>query len=468
MNSTNDPEKQYPDSDSLSGRNMSEPAAQDHAEQHELRDVEAARPQSTYSYSSDSSDTEEDDKELDGHRPTRRELRQTLSRSRSRRSTTFSLQHAQSTGFSQQPLSRTISRRETALSKIRTRPPVGPFKHPLAHQPTTVDVIVDFEGPDDPYRPINWPLKKKVTTTLLYGLITMSASWASASYSAGTTQVAAEFHIGSQVAVLGTTLFLFGFGLGPLLWAPLSEVYGRRIAVMTPMFVAICFSFGSATAKDLQTLMITRFFGAFFASAPVTNTGGVLGDLFSPAHRGIAMAGYAMAVVGGPALGPIISTAVVVQPYLGWRWTEYLTGILQATVLTIGILFIDESYPPKLLIYKARRLRHESGNWALHAKFEEWDVSISDLTRKFLIRPVQLLCTPICFLVALYASFCYGILYMQLGGIPIIFGEERGWKPFPASLPFLCVLIGAILGCGLNVYNQLDFGYPLFLIRNDQ
>jgi MFS family permease len=71
------------------------------------------------------------------------------------------------------------------------------------------------------------------------------------------------------------------------------------------MFFAICFSFGSAVAKDLQTLMITRFFCAFFASAPVTNTGGVLGDLFLPTERGIAMAGYAMAVVGGPVIGTL-------------------------------------------------------------------------------------------------------------------------------------------------------------------
>jgi MFS family permease len=138
---------------------------------------------------------------------------------------------------------------------------------------------------------------------MLYGFVTMSATWASASYSAGTKEIAQHFNVGTQVAVLGTTLFLFGFGIGPLLWAPLSEVYGRRVAVLVPMFVAICFSFGSATAKDFQTLMITRFFGAFFASAPVTNTGGVLGDLFLPSERGIALAGYAMAIVNGPILG---------------------------------------------------------------------------------------------------------------------------------------------------------------------
>ena len=200
-------------------------------------------------------------------------------------------------------MSRTLSRRDTALSRIRTRTNTGPFNHPLAHQQTTVDVLVDFDGPDDPYRPMNWPTKKKVITTMMYGLTTMTATWASSAYSAGTRHVAAEFHVGNQVAVLGTTLFLFGFGTGPLLWAPLSEVFGRKLAVLAPMFVAMCFSFGSATAKDFQTLMLTRFFGAFFASAPVTNTGGVLGDLFSPAWRALALAGYAMAVVGGPCLG---------------------------------------------------------------------------------------------------------------------------------------------------------------------
>lgn len=226
----------------------------------------------------------------DGHRPSTRDIERSISRTRSRQQNP-SIDNGTSTGLSR-PLSRTLSRRDTALSRIRSRPSVPPFTHPLAHQPTAEDVLVDFEGPDDPYRPINWPTQKKVLTTLLYGLCTMSASWASSAYSAGTEQIHQEFHVGTQVATLGTSLFLFGFGLGPLLWAPLSEVYGRRLAVLAPMFVAVCFSFGSATAKDFQTLMLTRFFGAFFASAPVTNTGGVLGDLYSAEFRGYAMAGY--------------------------------------------------------------------------------------------------------------------------------------------------------------------------------
>ena len=39
--------------------------------------------------------------------------------------------------------------------------------------------IVDFDGPDDPYRPLNWPMRKKLTTTALYSLTTMGSTWAS-------------------------------------------------------------------------------------------------------------------------------------------------------------------------------------------------------------------------------------------------------------------------------------------------
>jgi len=89
-----------------------------------------------------------------------------------------------------------------------------------------------------------------------------------------------------------------------------------------------------------------------------------------------------------------------------------ITGIMMIFFLTLDILILDETYAPVLLVSKARRLRHETGNWALHAKHEEWDVGFKELANKFLLTPFRLLATPIAFLIALYASFVYGILYL--------------------------------------------------------
>lgn len=178
-------------------------------------------------------------------------------------------------------LSRTSSRRlervnttaSNALATIRSRAPRQQFTHRLTHEKTLPDHIVDFDGPDDPYRPINWPFRKKAITTMLYGLTTLSATLASSIFSPAAQHVAEEFHVSIEVATLGTSLLLFGFGIGPLLWAPLSELYGRKPAVLTPTFISGIFAFGCGAGKDIQTVLICRFFQGIFGSAPVTNTG---------------------------------------------------------------------------------------------------------------------------------------------------------------------------------------------------
>ncbi|KAF5874273.1 putative mfs multidrug protein [Botrytis fragariae] len=252
------------------------------------------------------------------------------------------------------------------------------FTHPNSHLKTTDADVVDFDGADDPYQPLNWPFRKKLITTFVYGLFTMTSTWASSVYSPAIDQVATEFRVAPEVSLLGVSFLLLGFGFGPLLWAPLSEIYGRKAAVLTPVFISACFSFGSATAKDIQTLLLTRFFAGIFGAAPVTNTGGVLSDIWAPQSRGTAIVGYAFAVVGGPTIGPIVGGAIT-SSYLGWRWTEYITGIMQMAVLLLGALVLNETYPDALLVAKARRLRHDTGNWALHARHEERSFSFREM-----------------------------------------------------------------------------------------
>lgn len=116
----------------------------------------------------------------------------------------------------------------------------------------------------------------------------------------------------------------------------------RQPAVLLPTFVSITFAFAGGAAKDVQTLMICRFFQGFFGSAPITNTGGVLGDIFTAEKRSAGIAGYSLAVVGGPTLGPIVGGAIC-DSYLRWRWTQYITGILQSAILVPSVLLLEES-----------------------------------------------------------------------------------------------------------------------------
>lgn len=90
------------------------------------------------------------------------------------------------------------------------------------------DAIVDFDSQEDPYNPQNWSFGKKVVTTLLWALTTCWIVFASAIYSAGIGQIIVQFNVNGETAASGVSLMMFGFGLGPMIWAPLSEVYGRK------------------------------------------------------------------------------------------------------------------------------------------------------------------------------------------------------------------------------------------------
>lgn len=114
-----------------------------------------------------------------------------------------------------------LTRTQSLTRRGTTR---GRFTHPLAHVKTSEAEIVDFDGDDDPYRPLNWPFRKKLVTTMLYGLTTMGSTWASSVYAPAVTQISNDYNVGTEVSLLGLSFLLLGFGLGPLIWAPLSEV----------------------------------------------------------------------------------------------------------------------------------------------------------------------------------------------------------------------------------------------------
>ena len=104
-----------------------------------------------------------------------------------------------------------------------------------------------------------------------------------------------------------------------MIWAPISEVYGRKLSILPATFVLGLFSIGTATSNDPTSIFVTRFFGGVFGSASISNASAALGDFYPPRVRGVAMAVMSMCVVGGPCIAPLIGAALIANPHLGWR-----------------------------------------------------------------------------------------------------------------------------------------------------
>lgn len=176
------------------------------------------------------------------------------------------------------------------------------------------------------------------------------------------------------------------------------------------MFGFSVFSIACATGKDLQTILICRFFAGFFGACPLAVVAAVFSDMFNNATRGIAITIFSMAVFTGPLLAPFIG-GFIVESYLGWRWTMYIASIMGFVAFGLDLVFLRETYPPVVLVQKAAELRRRTGNWGIHAKQEEVEVDLSELINKNFSRPMRLLFfEPIVTLLSIYMAFVYGKL----------------------------------------------------------
>jgi len=82
-------------------------------------------------------------------------------------------------------------------------------------------------------------------------------------------------------------------------------------------------------------------------------------------------------------------------PQTTWRWCFWSTSIVDAGIQVLGLVFLRETYAPKLLGAKAKRLRKETGNPHLHTEYETPDRTLGKVIASSLIRPFRLIGTQI-------------------------------------------------------------------------
>jgi len=123
---------------------------------------------------------------------------------------------------------------------------------------------------NDPRNPMIFAQWKKWSLTMIVSIATLAVSFASSAYTGGIREILVEFHTSTEVATLGVSLFVLGFALGPLLWAPMSELFGRQLLFFITYAALTAFNAGCAGSQNIWTLIILRFFAGMFGSSPLT------------------------------------------------------------------------------------------------------------------------------------------------------------------------------------------------------
>ncbi|KAF9895329.1 hypothetical protein FE257_000233 [Aspergillus nanangensis] len=325
-----------------------------------------------------------------------------------------------------------------------------------------------FGGGKDypPFPPDQEKYVVELICSLILAYVTFTSSFASAIFSSTIGHVSAQYGISTEVSILGVTLYVLGFASGPTVWAPASELIGRRWPITVGVFGYSLFTIATATAKDVQTIMLTRFFAGVFAAAPVAIVPAAYADMYNNSTRGVAIAMFAMAVFVGPFASPFVG-GFITQSFLGWRWTMYISSFMGFAGTVLLVFFYKETYPPVLLMEKAATLRRQTHNWGIHAKQDEVELDFNEIVNVNFSRPFRMLFTePIVFLITLYMSFIYGLMYALLAAYPVVFQQLHGMNLGVGGLPFIGLIVGEFLGGVFILLTQASYTKKL-VANND-
>ncbi|GAA5856216.1 hypothetical protein JCM8547_000825 [Rhodosporidiobolus lusitaniae] len=328
-------------------------------------------------------------------------------------------------------------------------------------------IWVDWDGPNDPANPLNWSRRRKwmISSVGIFfcSLVSLSVS----GYSISEGDLREELHTSRMLAILGITMFTVTFGAAPLILAPLSEVTGRNKIYLASAWVFALFFLPQALATNIQTVLVSRFISGIAGSTAVSLVGGTLGDVWTNAERGVPMGAFSFAAFGATGLGPVCFG------YLSMvKGAKYVSWVLFAvsTAFAISAYFVlDETRASVLLARKAKKLRKETGDERYMSKDEFERGDLKEMMKTSLSRPMRMLTKePVLISISAWISFTWGVLYLFLVAIPLVYGRVYGFNTGESGLVYITQFLGSCIGLAWDVYCGKKFYRPNMVKRGPE
>jgi len=334
----------------------------------------------------------------------------------------------------------------------RTRSEPMPKENPA--NSTEQTFVVTFETTDSHQdNPRNWSFRYRIFVLFVYAMFSLTGPYASSMVSPAAEAIGKDLGINTKLEQnLLVGLYMLAFFVGPLFSAPMSEAFGRRYVVLTCSIVFICFNIGCAVTTTSTQILALRFFSGMFSGAIIPMGGGAVSDMFDVHERGMSMAIYTIAPVLGPCIGPLVG-GWIIQGWGDdkWRWIFWTGTFLTTFTLLFGFFFAPETYAPRILVLKARKMRKETGESRYYSTFEVQSETVKQKLRRFLLRPVIFLCTEVAVLLpALYISVIYACFYLCIVSIPRVFSTKYHYRPGICALQNISLGLGSVICCQLG------------------
>lgn len=345
-------------------------------------------------------------------------------------------------------LSKSVSRADLEQQFSLASVERGPSRPIVPETREDGTILVDWYTTDDPENPQNWLFGKKLIVLLQILMYTMGVYMGSAIYSPSIPGVMERFGVEIGAASLGLSMYVLAYGIGPLLFSPLSEIpiIGRNPPYIVSYAIFVILLIPTALVDNFNTLIALRFLQGFFGSPCLATGGATLQDVYSLLQLPYVLSLWAFAATCGPALGPIISGFSVTAK--GWRWSLWEMLWLNGPIFLSLFFFLPETSSSNILLRRAHRLRKLTHNPALKSQSEIDQASLtpSAIATEALWRPFELmLLDPSIAFTAAYTAIIYGIFYSFFEAFPLVYTPLYAFNLGQTGLTFLSVTVAVTL-----------------------
>ncbi|OQV05719.1 hypothetical protein CLAIMM_10406 isoform 2 [Cladophialophora immunda] len=322
------------------------------------------------------------------------------------------------------------------------------------HKSADGTILVDWYTTDDPENPQNWSQAKKLFVLVQICLYTFAMYGGSSIYVVGESGVMQRFGVSQAAAALGLSMYVIGYGVGPLLFAPLCEIpaVGRN-GVYTPafiLFVIICIP--TAVVDNYAGLLVLRFLQGFLSSPCLANGAASVGDMFSLLMLPVYLSSWTAACFWGPALGPVVASFAVSAE--GWRWSLWELLWLSAPILVVYLITFPETSGATILRRRAARLRKLTGRTDLRSQSEidQEHMKYSEVFADAIIKPLEItIKDPAVAYTNIYTALLYGVYYSFFEAFPLVYIGIYGFNLGELGLTFLSIGVACMIG--VVIYN---------------
>ncbi|KAI9150527.1 MFS transporter prlG [Paramyrothecium foliicola] len=310
--------------------------------------------------------------------------------------------------------------------------------------------VVGWESQEDPQNPRNFAYSRKMVLLGLVSFISFLSSLASSIPAPGSIAMSNEFGgVSGVLRSFATSIYVLGLALGPLLLSPLSEIYGRQIVLNCANVWLSIWQIPCALAPNVGSLIAYRFLAGAGGSVSLTIGGGVISDLFPMRERGLANSIFTIGPLFGPVLGPILGGFI--SERAGWRWV-YWVLLAACSLSTALVMALGRETNHVVLLrrrtwYLSKSMGRNDLVCAYDAKTTDKDRTTLAILARATIKPLRFLATsPIVPLLAVYMAFVFGLLYLLLTTVTVVFKDTYGWDLEICGLAYLGLGLGFTIG----------------------